>query len=175
MAGLQSFAVRLCAMQDGLFNAVFVLDDGAVKAVRHKVNLPNYGVFDDKRNFSAGSLQGPVSVRGWRVGLAICEDIWSADVCEVLSESGAEIILSLNASPFEAGKTDQRMSHAVARMTESGLPIIYVNMVGGQDELVFDGGSFGPQPRRQARLPNAAIHRRVICQLQHAAVRQARY
>ena len=126
-----------------LFNAVFILDDGAVKAVRHKVNLPNYGVFDDKRNFSAGSLQGPVSVRGWRVGLAICEDIWSADVCEMLSESGAEIILSLNASPFEAGKTDQRMSHAVARLTESGLPIVYVNMVGGQDELVFDGGSFG--------------------------------
>jgi NAD+ synthase len=125
-----------------LFNAVFVLDDGAIKATRHKVNLPNYGVFDDKRHFTAGSLQGPVSLRGWRLGLAICEDIWSSDVCETLSESGAEIILSLNASPFESGKTDQRMSHAVARMTESGLPFIYVNMVGGQDELVFDGGSF---------------------------------
>ena len=81
-------------------------------------------------------------MRGWRLGLAICEDIWSSDVCETLSESGAEIILSLNASPFESGKTDQRMSHAVARMTESGLPFIYLNMVGGQDELVFDGGSF---------------------------------
>ncbi len=81
-------------------------------------------------------------MRGWRLGLAICEDIWSADVCETLSETGAEIILSLNASPFESGKTDQRMSHAVARMTESSLPFVYVNMVGGQDELVFDGGSF---------------------------------
>lgn len=125
-----------------LFNAVFVLDGGEVVAIRHKVNLPNYGVFDDKRHFTPGSLQGPVSLRGWRLGLAICEDIWSADVCETLSETGAEIILSLNASPFESGKTDQRMSHAVARMTESSLPFIYVNMVGGQDELVFDGGSF---------------------------------
>jgi NAD+ synthase len=113
-----------------------------VVAIRHKVNLPNYGVFDDKRHFTSGSLQGPVSLRGWRLGLAICEDIWSGEVCETLSETGAEIILSLNASPFESGKTDQRMSHAVARMTESSLPFVYVNMVGGQDELVFDGGSF---------------------------------
>ena len=125
-----------------LFNAVFVLDGGEVVAIRHKVNLPNYGVFDDKRHFTSGSLQGPVSLHGWRLGLAICEDIWSGEVCETLSETGAEIILSLNASPFESGKTDQRMSHAVARMTESSLPFVYVNMVGGQDELVFDGGSF---------------------------------
>jgi len=125
-----------------LCNAVFVLDEGEVKSVRHKVNLPNYGVFDDKRHFTAGSLQGPVNLRGWRLGLAVCEDIWFPDVCETLAEAGAQMILSLNASPFEQGKTDQRMSHAIARLTENALPFIYVNMVGGQDELVFDGGSF---------------------------------
>jgi len=128
--------------RDRLFNSVFLLDDGKVQAIRHKVNLPNYGVFDDKRHFSAGALQGPVNFRGWRLGLAVCEDIWFADVCETLAESGAEILLSLNASPFESGKTDQRMVHAVARITETELPFVYVNMVGGQDELVFDGGSF---------------------------------
>ncbi len=125
-----------------LFNSVYVIDAGAIVGVRHKVNLPNYGVFDDKRHFSAGPLQGPVHLRGWRLGLAVCEDIWFADVCETLRESGAEMILSVNASPFEAGKTDQRMVHAISRLTETQLPFIYVNMVGGQDELVFDGGSF---------------------------------
>ena len=127
---------------DVIRNSVFVLDEGAIKARRDKVNLPNYGVFDDKRNFTAGELPGPVMVRGRRLGLPICEDIWTGDVVECLAESGAEIIISLNASPFELGKTDQRMMHAVTRVHESRLPFIYVNMTGGQDELVYDGGSF---------------------------------
>ncbi len=125
-----------------LTNACFILDDGQIIARRDKVNLPNYGVFDDKRHFTQGALQGPVSLRGVRLGLAICEDIWFEDVVETVAESGAEMILSLNASPFESGKTDQRIMHGIARITESGLPLIYVNMTGGQDELVFDGGSF---------------------------------
>ena len=125
-----------------LFNSAFVIDNGAIQARRDKVNLPNYGVFDDKRNFTPGALHGPVSLKGWRLGLAICEDIWFADVCETLAESGADMILSLNASPFDVEKADQRLMQAVSRMTETDLPVVYVNMVGGQDELVFDGGSF---------------------------------
>jgi len=125
-----------------IFNSAFLLDGGVVLARRDKVQLPNYGVFDEKRHFTAGQLAGPVPFRGVRLGLAICEDIWSEDVCETLAESGAEIILSINASPFEQKKTDARAAHVAARVVETGLPFIYLNMVGGQDELVFDGHSF---------------------------------
>ena len=131
-----------CRDKDVLYNSAFILDGGKIVARRDKVNLPNYGVFDDKRHFTPGQLQGPVLLRGMRLGIAVCEDIWFPDLCEMLGESGAEIILSLNASPFENAKTDMRMMHAVSRMTETGLPFVYVNMVGGQDELVFDGSSF---------------------------------
>ena len=137
-------------------NAVFVIDEGAIKARRDKVNLPNYGVFDDKRNFVPGAMPGPVLVRGRRLGLPICEDIWTPDVVECLAESGAEIIISLNASPFDQLKSDSRMVHAVSRAVESELPFIYVNMVGGQDELVFDGASFalGADGSLAAHLPS---------------------
>jgi len=131
-----------CRDKDVLYNSAFILDGGKIVARRDKVNLPNYGVFDDKRHFTPGQLQGPVLLRGMRLGIAVCEDIWFSDLCEMLGETGAEIILSLNASPFENAKTDMRMMHAVSRMTETGLPFVYVNMVGGQDELVFDGSSF---------------------------------
>jgi NAD+ synthase len=131
-----------CRDKDVLYNSAFILDGGKIVARRDKVNLPNYGVFDDKRHFTPGQLQGPVLLRGMRLGIAVCEDIWFPDLCEILGETGAEIILSLNASPFENAKTDMRMMHAVSRMTETGLPFVYVNMVGGQDELVFDGSSF---------------------------------
>jgi len=125
-----------------IFNSVFVLDDGKILARRDKVNLPNYGVFDDKRNFTAGALPGPVMLRGVKFGLPICEDIWEPDVAECLQESGADLLVALNASPFDNRKSERRMSTAVARTVETGLPLIYVNMVGGQDELVYDGGSF---------------------------------
>ena len=125
-----------------LYNAAFVIDKGELIARRDKVALPNYGVFDDKRHFAQGALKGPVMIRGVKLGLAICEDIWWPDVCETQAESGADILVSLNASPFEQGKTDSRMMHAIARMSETDLPFLYVNMVGGQDELIFDGGSF---------------------------------
>ena len=143
--------------QDGknLYNSAFVIDQGEILARRDKVALPNYGVFDDKRHFMQGDLRGPVNVRGVRLGLAICEDIWWPDVCEAQAESGAELLISLNASPFDVKKSDNRMSHAIARMTETDLPFIYVNMVGGQDELVFDGGSFAVNLKGQlaAQLP----------------------
>ena len=119
-----------------------MLDDGNVQTLRFKWDLPNYGVFDEKRVFAAGELPGPVNYRGVRLGLAVCEDMWTPDVAETLMESGAEILVIINGSPYERDKVDVRMNHAVARVTETELPLIYVNQVGGQDELVFDGGSF---------------------------------
>jgi NAD+ synthase len=124
------------------FNAAAVLDDGKVQTLRFKWDLPNYGVFDEKRVFDSGELPGPVNFRGVRLGLAVCEDMWTPDVAETLMESGAEILVIINGSPYERDKVDMRMNHAVARVTETELPLIYVNQVGGQDELVFDGGSF---------------------------------
>ena len=126
----------------GVINAVLLIDDGEITAVRAKVDLPNYGVFDEKRVFNAGDMPGPINFRGVRLGVPICEDIWSPDVAECLQEAGAEILLVPNGSPFEFGKFDQRLNLTVARVTETGLPLVYLNQVGGQDELVFDGGSF---------------------------------
>ena len=125
-----------------VINAVVLLEDGAVTAVRAKVDLPNYGVFDEKRVFAAGAMPGPINFKGVRIGVPICEDVWSPDVVECLQESGAEMILVPNGSPFEDGKFDRRLNLIVARVTESGLPMVYLNQIGGQDELVFDGASF---------------------------------
>ena len=125
-----------------VINAVVLLEDGAVTAVRAKVDLPNYGVFDEKRVFAAGAMPGPINFKGVRIGVPICEDVWSPDVVECLQESGAEMILVPNGSPFEDGKFDRRLNLVVARITESGLPMVYLNQIGGQDELVFDGASF---------------------------------
>ena len=125
-----------------VYNAVLLLCDGEVSAVRFKYDLPNYGVFDEKRLFAAGPLPGPVDFRGVRLGLMICEDMWTPDVPECLQETGAEILITINGSPFEADKHDARINFAVARVKECNLPLIYVNQVGGQDELVFDGASF---------------------------------
>src|ERR1700760_3059200 len=131
-----------------LYNAVALLDGGRIAALRFKANLPNYGVFDEKRLFARGPAAGPVTVRGVRIGVPICEDIWLEEsedyenVVETLAETGAEIILVPNGSPYARDKGDLRLSVAVARVTESGLPLVYLNQVCGQDELVFDGASF---------------------------------
>lgn len=124
------------------FNAVLLLDEGEIKTVRVKHDLPNYGVFDEKRVFNSGPLPGPINFRGVRLGFLICEDFWTPDCAECLAESGAEILISPNGSPYEHQKNYIRMAHAVARVTETGLPFIMINQVGGQDELVFDGASF---------------------------------
>jgi NAD+ synthase len=124
-----------------LYNACLYLDGGTVAGKTFKSDLPNYGVFDEKRVFAAGPLPGPFNIRGIRVGVPICEDIWTPDVVECLSETGGEILLVPNGSPFESGKEDERLNLIVARVKESGLPLIYLNQVGGQDELVFDGAS----------------------------------
>jgi NAD+ synthase len=124
-----------------LYNACLLLDGGKIAGRTFKHDLPNYGVFDEKRVFTPGPLPGPLNVRGVRIGIPICEDIWTPDVVECLTETGGEILLVPNGSPFEAGKEDVRLNHVVARVTESGLPLIYLNQVGGQDEIVFDGAS----------------------------------
>ncbi|MEL6423509.1 MAG: NAD+ synthase, partial [Pseudomonadota bacterium] len=127
---------------DALYNAVALLDDGSVAGVRMKVDLPNYGVFDEKRLFAAGPMPGPIDFRGVRIGVPICEDIWQEDVCECLEETGAQFFIVPNGSPWSVGKHDVRMNVAVSRVIETALPMLYLNQVGGQDELVFDGASF---------------------------------
>jgi NAD+ synthase len=124
-----------------LYNAFLLLDGGTVQGKTFKVDLPNYGVFDEKRVFAPGPMPGPFSIRGVRIGVPICEDIWIPDVVECLEETGGEILLVPNGSPFEAGKEDVRLNLIAARVTEAKLPLVYLNQVGGQDELVFDGAS----------------------------------
>ncbi len=127
---------------DKLHNAIICLDKGEIIGKRYKVDLPNYGVFDEKRVFAPGPMPGPLVFNGVRLGVPICEDVWTADVVECISETGGEILLVPNGSPYEVGKTDVRVQLGVNRVVESGLPFVYLNQVGGQDELVFDGGSF---------------------------------
>ena len=129
--------------EDGkLFNAMLLLDGGRIAGITRKHDLPNYGTFDEKRLFAAGPLPGPMVLRGVRIGVPICEDMWTQDVCECLAETGAELIIVPNGSPFELGKDDRRLNLAVNRVVETGLAFVYLNRVGGQDELVFDGSSF---------------------------------
>ncbi|MGO6706828.1 NAD+ synthase [Rhizobium leguminosarum] len=129
--------------ETGRYNSVAVLDAGKVIAVRDKIDLPNYGEFDEKRVFDQGAMPGPVNFRGVRIGIPICEDIWGdLGVCETLAESGAEILLSPNGSPYYRGKVDIRHQVVLKQVIETGLPLIYAAQLGGQDELVFDGASF---------------------------------
>ncbi|HEY0123813.1 MAG TPA: NAD+ synthase [Rhizobium sp.] len=130
--------------ETGRYNSIAVLDGGEVIAIRDKVDLPNYGEFDEKRVFDQGAMPGPVNFRGARLGIPICEDIWGElGVCETLAESGAEILLSPNGSPYYRGKVDVRHQVVLKQVIETGLPMIYAAQLGGQDELVFDGASFG--------------------------------
>ncbi len=126
-----------------LFNVVAMLDGGEITAIRQKRELPNYGTFDEKRLFAPGPLPEPVEFRGVKLGLPICEDVWFPFVTAHLKAQGAEILITPNGSPYEIGKDDRRLHQVcAARVQETGLPIAYLNRVGGQDELVFDGASF---------------------------------
>jgi NAD+ synthase len=130
-------------VEDGkLYNAYLLLAGGRIDAIRYKVDLPNYGVFDEKRVFVPGPMPGPIVFKGVRIGIPICEDIWGPDVVECVAESGGEILLVPNGSPYWRDKTAHRLNIAVARVVEAGLPLVYLNQVGGQDEVVFDGASF---------------------------------
>ena len=132
--------------QTGLFNAYFILAAGQIQTVIKKHILPNDDVFDEKRLYQSTDISGPYRVGNLRIGTPICEDAWHADVPEALAESGAEVLFVPNGSPYARGKMDVRMGHMVTRVVETGLPLVYVNMVGGQDDQVFDGGSFVLNP-----------------------------
>jgi len=123
-------------------NSVFVIENGKISSIKDKYELPNTGVFDEQRIFKQGSLENCVDIKGVKFGLPICEDIWEKTVLERLSKSGAEIIIAINASPFTVSKNEERESVAKLRVSETKLPIVYLNRTGGQDELIFDGSSF---------------------------------
>lgn len=129
-----------------LYNAYYVLKGGQIVARVLKHNLPNDGVFDEKRVFASAPLQGPYALGPLRIGTPICEDAWHAEVAETLAETGAQILLVPNGSPYHRGKHDVRMNLMVQRVVETGLPLVYLNMVGGQDDQVFDGASFVLNP-----------------------------
>jgi len=150
-----------------LYNAYALVAGGRIEAIRFKVNLPNYGVFDEKRVFAAGPVPGPVSFRGVRLGLPVCEDTWTdwgdyENVVECLAETGAELLMVPNGSPYWRDKADVRINVSVARVTESGLPLIYINQVGGQDELVFDGASFALNADRSIAFQLPAFREAVV-------------
>ena len=129
-----------------LYNAYHILKGGRIASSVLKHHLPNETVFDEVRIFDSGPLGGPYSVGNTRIGSPICEDAWHEDVAETLAETGAEFLLVPNGSPYYRGKHDTRLNNMVARVVETGLPLIYLNMVGGQDDQVFDGATFGLNP-----------------------------
>ena len=129
--------------EDGMvFNAYFILHGGKITAIMRKHELPNTHVFDEHRLFDSGDISGPYSLNGIRLGSPICEDAWHVPVAETMAESGAEILIVPNGSPYYRGKFDRRINAMVARVIENDMPLVYLNMVGGQDDQVFDGGSF---------------------------------
>ena len=155
-------------LEDGkLYNAYALLAGGRVAAIRFKVNLPNYGVFDEKRVFASGPLPGPIVYRGVRFGIPVCEDTWTdwgdyENVIECLGETGAELLIVPNGSPYWRDKAEVRLNVSVQSVAESGLPLIYVNQVGGQDELVFDGASFALNADRSVAFQLPAFQEAVL-------------
>ena len=126
-----------------LYNAALIIGDGKIQHKSFKRHLPNYGVFDDKRHFSAFTDMPEIfELKGHKLGILICEDMWFKDVAADLKQQGADILISPNGSPFHKEKFERRLEVSRMRVKETDLPLIYVNQVGGQDDLVFDGGSF---------------------------------
>ncbi len=138
------------------YNAVLLADGGRVLAKTLKHELPNYGTFDEKRVFAAGPLPEPILFKGVKIGVPICEDIWQEVVCQHLADAGAELLLVPNGSPYELDKDDLRYRLVRDRAVQTGLPIAYINRVGGQDELAFDGSSFvvHPDGERVVQMPD---------------------
>ncbi len=135
-----------------LYNAYYVLQGGRIETRVLKHRLPNETVFDEERLFSVGPINGPYRVGPLRIGTPICEDAWHPEVAETLAESGAQMLLVPNGSPYYRDKYDIRMSMMVGRTVETGLPLVYLNMVGGQDDQVFDGGTFVLNPHGELAL-----------------------
>lgn len=125
-----------------LHNAALLLDGGVISSIVLKHDLPNYGPFDEKRVYASGPVPDPVDLRGKRLGIMICEDMWSPGAAAHLKQAGAQVLIVINGSPFEHGKQNYRLALARGRVQETGLPLVYVNQTGGQDELVFEGSSF---------------------------------
>jgi NAD+ synthase len=125
-----------------LHNAYFILKAGKIHNITRKYFLPNFNVFDEVRLFSRAEMQGPWDAGALRIGTPVCEDAWYEDVCEAMVETGAEMLLVPNGSPYFREKHDVRMNHMVARVVESEVPLVYLNLLGGQDDQIFDGGSF---------------------------------
>jgi len=133
-----------------LFNTAFLIEQGKIIYRQYKYDLPNYGVFDEKRVFAAGGLPKPVKFRGANLGIFICEDMWNAEVPEAMK--GADILISINGSPFEKNKAKLRLGYAKSAVKIAAAPLVYVNQIGGQDELVFDGGSFVISEKSQEKI-----------------------
>ena len=166
MAAISALALRIkdgpalgiggpCLQNGQLYNAYYILAEGKIAATVLKHDLPNDGVFDEKRIFAASPPQGPYRIGPLRIGSPICEDAWHPEVAETLAESGAQILLVPNGSPYHRDKADVRSALMVARVVETGLPLVYLNMIGGQDDQVFDGASFvlNPGGALMAQLP----------------------
>ena len=132
--------------KESLYNAYYIPFEGKIQAIIKKHHLPNEEVFDEVRLFSSGNVDGPFQVDQMRIGSPICEDAWHTDIVETLAETGAQTLLVPNGSPYYRGKTEIRQNVMVSRVVESGLPLVYLNLVGGQDDQVFDGGSFVLNP-----------------------------
>lgn len=130
------------AIEDRIYNAVHLIENNEIKHTVLKHALPNYGVFDEQRLFTPGPLPEPAALKGHKLGVMVCEDMWTKNISAHLEKQGAELLISVNASPFDFEKAEQRLEIAQSRVKETGLPLIYVNQCGGQDELVFDGASF---------------------------------
>ena len=128
--------------EGGIYNSVYLLSGGRVVTSWRKQYLPNYDIFDEKRYFAEGGVRGPMMVGGVKVGALVCEDCWHVESSEALGETGTDIVVCCNASPYERGKDARRLQAVLESMVRSGCPCVYVNLVGGQDEMVFDGGSF---------------------------------
>ena len=157
MRAVEALAVRCadgpalgigCPYADGerLYNAYWVLRGGEVEARILKHHLPNEAVFDEVRLYDSGDISGPCRIGPLRIGIPVCEDAWHEDVPEALAESGADILLVPNGSPYHRGKRELRLNLMIARVVETGLPLVYLNMVGGQDDQIFDGASFAVNP-----------------------------
>ncbi len=150
-------------VEDGnLYNAYFILKAGKIASTVRKHHLPNETVFDEVRIYTPGPLGGPYAVGNTRIGTPICEDAWHEDVAETLAETGAEFLLVPNGSPYYRGKLETRLNHMVARVVETGLPLIYLNMVGAQDDQMFDGASFALNPHGEMALQLPAFDEAVV-------------
>ena len=144
------FLIGLPILEDSnLYNAAALVDNGKIIGFSKKINLPNYSVFDEKRVFAKGKDSETFNFRGTEIGIPICEDIWEKDVCEDLKKQGCDLLISPNGSPFDKYKIDQRKKIITERVSETETALIYVNQVGGQDELVFDGNSLAINPNKE--------------------------